>query len=299
MWFRNLQIHRIAPDATLEADAFAGQLVAHAFQPCTSLMLESRGWIPPRGDDRLVCVLNHQWLLALGVEKKLLPSSVIRQNVQQRAAEIESMTGMKPGRKRQRELKEEVTDELLPRAFSTYRTTFAWIDPAARWLMIDASSEKRGEEFMEHVRKSVTDAPFALVRTGRSPSAAMAEWLIAREAPAGFTIDRECVLQSPLEEKSTVRYTRHTLVDTDEIRNHIRDGKQPIQLALTWQDRVSFVLTDKCEIRKAALLEMAKPEDQPDAESAEAQFETDFVLMTGMMGGLIADLIEALGGEAE
>lgn len=299
MWFRNLQIYRIAPGASLDADTLAGQLAGSAFQPCTSLMLESRGWIPPRGDERLVYVLHHQWLLALGVEHKLLPASVVRQTVQQRAAEIEQMTGMKPSRKRQRELKEEVTDELLPRAFSRYRTTFCWVDPTARWLLVDAGSEKRGDEFMEHLRKSLTDAPFTLIQTGRSPSAAMAEWLIAREAPTGFTIDRECVLQSPLEEKSTVRYTRHSLVDTDEIQHHIRDGKQPIQLALTWQDRISFVLTDKCEIRKAALLEMAKPDDQPDAESADAQFETDFVLMTGMMGQLLGDLVEALGGEAE
>ena len=47
-----------------------------------------------------------------------------------RTVEIEQRMGVKPGRKRLRDLKEEVTGELLPRAFSRYSTTFAWIDRA-------------------------------------------------------------------------------------------------------------------------------------------------------------------------
>jgi recombination associated protein RdgC len=298
MWFKNLQIHRVPAGWTLTAQALEAQLRHLVFQPCGATMRESLGWIPPRADDRLVYTLNGQWLVALGVAQKLLPASVVRQHVDARAAELESRMGVRPGRKRMRELKDEVTDELLPRAFTRYRTTFAWIDPVHGWLVLDAGSPKKQEEFMGALRRSLDEFPIAPLKTSVSPQAAMTGWLAAREGPGGMTIDRECALQSPLEEKATVRYTHHPLTDTDEIRNHITGGKLPIRLALTWQDRVSFVLTEKLEVRKLAFLDLVKAESGPDADSAEEQFETDFTLMTGLLARFLADLTEALGGEA-
>jgi recombination associated protein RdgC len=128
----------------------------------------------------------------------------------------------------------------------------------------------------------------------------MTEWLVEGEGPSGFSIDRECVLQSPLEEKSTVRYTHHSLVDTDEIRNHITQaGKVPVQLALTWEDRVSFVLTDKLEIRRVSFLDIVRGDREADAESAEEQFASDFTLMTAMLGRFLSELLETLDGVEE
>jgi recombination associated protein RdgC len=294
MWFRNLQILRFDPAATLEGDAFSQQLRTEGFQPCTSLARESRGWIPPRGDDRLVCAMHGQWLVALGVEQKLLPASVVRQTVEARAAELERRMGVKPGRKRLRELKDEVTDELLPRAFSRYRTTFAWIDPEHGWLVIDAASPKKSGEFLEVLRKSLDEFPFAPLETKRAPAAAMTEWLTAGDAPPGFSIDRDCELQSPLEERATVRYANHVLTETAEIRNHIAAGKAPTKLALTWRDRVSFVLTDKLEVKRVKLVDVATTENDGEADNAEERFEADFVLMTGLLDRFLSELAEAI-----
>ncbi len=300
MFFRNLQLFRLAPGQELTAEKFQEQMAPFVFQPCSALMPESRGWIPPRGDERLLYTLNQHWLAALGTEQKLLPASVVRQEVQQRAADLEARSGFKPSRKRLRDLKDEITDELLPRAFSRYRTTFCWIDPAGRWLVIDASTSKRADEVTEWINKSTDALSFAPVKSRRGPASAMTEWLVEREGPAGFTIDRECVLQSPLEEKSTVRYTHHSLVDTDEIRNHITQaGKVPVQLALTWEDRVSFVLTDKLEIRRLSFLDIVRGDREADAESAEEQFESDFTLMTAMLGRFLSELLETLDGVEE
>jgi len=296
MWFRNLQVHRFTPDASSSPENLADQLRHQAFQPCGSLARESRGWIPPRGDERLVYTGHGQWLLALGVEQKLLPASVVRQTVEARAAELEQRMGVKPGRKRLRELKDEVTDELLPRAFSRYRTTFAWIDPVHGWLVIDAASPKKSGEFLEVLRKSLDDFPFAPLETERSAGAAMTEWLTVGDAPPGFSIDRECELQSPLEERATVRYANHPLTDTAEIRNHIAAGKVPTRLALTWRDKVSFVLTDKLEVKKVKLLDIAATEAEGDADSAEERFDADFMLMTGLLDRFLGELVEAIGG---
>jgi recombination associated protein RdgC len=166
--------------------------------------------------------------------------------------------------------------------------------------VIDAATSKRADEVTEWINKSTDALSFTPVKSRRGPASAMTEWLVEGEGPSGFSIDRECVLQSPLEEKSTVRYTHHSLVDTDEIRNHITQaGKVPVQLALTWEDRVSFVLTDKLEIRRVSFLDIVRGDREADAESAEEQFASDFTLMTAMLGRFLSELLETLDGVEE
>ena len=297
MWFKNLQLFRVPENWGLTAEDLAAQLEHHSFQPAGGFALESRGWIPPRGDDQLVYALSRQWLIALGVEQKLLPASVIRQTVKERAAELESKVGRKLGRKELRDLKEDTIGELLPRAFSRYRATFAWIDPVAGWLVIDAASPKKLEEIVEVLRRSLDEFPVAPLKTQVSPVTSMTEWLVSGDGPHGFTVDQDCELRSQQDEKSTVRYARHPL-DTQEIRNHIAQSMQPSRLALTWQDRISFVLTDKLEVKRVVFLDVVKSEVGADQESEEEQLDADFALMTGQLGKFLPDLVAALGGEA-
>jgi recombination associated protein RdgC len=119
--------------------------------------------------------------------------------------------------------------------------------------------------------------------------------LTTGEAPQGFSVDRECELKSADEMKSVVRYARHAL-DIDEIRAHIATGKVPTQLALTWQGRVSLLLTDAMQIKKIAFLEGVFEGGKPGKDEA---FDADAAIATGELSKLIPDLIDALGGEQE
>jgi recombination associated protein RdgC len=127
-----------------------------------------------------------------------------------------------------------------------------------------------------------------------SPAAAMADWLVAGEAPAHFSIDRDCELKAADGEKPVVRYARHAL-DIDEVRQHIQAGKQPTRLALTWRDRVSFTLTEGLQLKKISFLDGVF-EGQAKA-SADESFDADAAIATGELAPMIDDLIDALGGE--
>ncbi|MDR1462692.1 MAG: recombination-associated protein RdgC, partial [Azoarcus sp.] len=120
------------------------------------------------------------------------------------------------------------------------------------------------------------------------------DWL-AGEAPANFTIDQDCELRSVSEEKATVRYAHHPL-DGGEIKDHLSTGKMPTKLALTFNDRVSFVLTDKLELKRLDFLDVVR-EEVGSEDDAEALFDAEFALMTGELARLIPALLEALGGE--
>jgi recombination associated protein RdgC len=296
MWFKNLLVYRIPTGWAANPAAIEEKLARHPLQRCGNMDKETRGWVSPSGDERLVYSLNRQLLIAFGTEQKLLPSSVVNQAAKERAAATAEQQGYRVGGKQMREIKERVVDELLPRAFVRRFTTWAWIDPVNGWLVVDAVSPTKAEALLEMLRQSLDDLPMRLLKTERSPSAAMTGWLAGGDAPAGFTIDRDLELKASDEEMATVRYVRHDL-EGEEIRQHIASGKMVTRLGMTWNDRISFVLTEQAQVKRLAFLDILKEEAESQAETAEELFDIDFTLMTGELAHLLADLTEALGGE--
>lgn len=297
MWFKNLQIYRLP--LRMPTAQIAEQLARAEFVKCPSNQPMSRGWVSPRPDSGLVYWMNGQMLIALKVQERLLPASVINETAQERANDIADEQGYLPGRKQMKEIKERIVEELMPRAFTRSRATFAWIDPVNGWFVVDAGSQGKAEEVIEHLRHSLDQFPLKPFHTQLSPTSAMADWLAGGDAPAGFTIDRDCELKSVAEEKAAVRYARHPLGDEvgDEIKAHLTAGKLPTRLALTWDDRISFVLTEKLEIKRLAFLDILKEAAEKTAERADEQFDADFALMIGELARFLPALTDALGGE--
>lgn len=299
MWFHNLQVFRIQEDWPTNATQFADSLAGAACQPCGALDMQSRGWLPPRGEpDEWLVTVNRQWLVALGIEEKLLPASIVRQYSAARIAELEAKQGFKAGKAQVREIRDQVGVDLLPRAFVRRRVIHAWIDPVNRWLAVDAASPAKADAVLEHLKLSLDGLPVKLLRTRSAPSTAMTAWLSNGEAPAGFTIDRDCELRAAGQEKAVVRYVRHAL-DGEEIARHIENGKLVTRLAMTWRNRISFVLTEQLQIKRLAFLDVLKEDAEQRAEQGDDLFEADFLLMSGELALLLADLTEALDGEAE
>jgi recombination associated protein RdgC len=295
--FKNLSVYRVGPGWSASSAEIEASLAESVFMPCGATQPVSAGWVPPRGVTHgpLVEAVGGQWLLTLMIEQRVLPSTVVRRRADEVAAHIEQSTGRKPGKKQMKEIKEEATLELLPQAFTKQATIKAWLDPAQRLLMIDASSPAKADEVVTHLVKALAGINLTPLHTAQSPAAAMSEWLTTGEPPSAFSVDRECELKSADEMKSVVRYARHAL-DTDEVRQHIAAGKVPTQLALTWQGRVSLLLTEAMQIKKIAFLEGVFEGAKPGKDEA---FDADAAIATGELGKLIPDLIEALGGEHE
>lgn len=277
-------------------DQVEDALSKFAYKPGNGLEMQTLGWQPPRENGGLVHTVNGQMLLSLRAEKKLLPSTVVNQVSKARAAEIEETQGYKPGRKQLKEIKERVTDELLPKAFSIYRDTRVWIDPVNHWLAIDAAASAKADEVLGLLGKSIDPFPVESLYVAQSPAAAMTGWLSADEAPTNFSIDQDTELRASGESGAAIRYVKHS-IDADDVRRHIQSGKQCTRLALTWSDRVSFVLTEALDIKRVAALDVLKENTDNMANNDDEKFDSDMMLMTGELSKLIEDLVTALGGE--
>lgn len=300
MWLKNLTLYRLPAQWPVTAAVLEPKLAAKALAPCPSFQMESRGWSSPRADGLYLHGQDQQWLLALGVEQKLLPSTVIRQVAEERAAALALQQGHPVGRKQMRDLRDQVTGELLPRALCRRRFTHGWIDARNGWLAVDSAADAKSEQFMEALRAAEDDMPAIRLETQRSPASAMADWLVRGEVPGKFTLDQDLELRAPDASKATVRYARHALEGRD-IRDHLAAGKTPVQLGLTWNERISFVLTEHLQVKRIAFLDILKRDGEASETDRdtdkEERFELDFALMTGELALLFADLVRALGGE--
>ena len=294
--FANLIIYRIAPQWSATLDQLEQALAKTPFTECTATQEKSVGWIPPRGEAHgaLAEGVGGQWMLRFMAEVKVLPGSALVRKVKEKAARIEQETGRKPGKKETKELKDEARLDLLPMALTKQASMWVWIDPAARLLVLDTSSQGRADEVVTLLVEALPGLSVSLINTHTSPQASMAHWLKEQEPPEGFTVDRECELKSAGEEKAVVRYARHPL-DIEEVQAHIDAGKLPTKLALTWDDRVSFVLTDQLQLRKVQFLDTVFEGTKAD----EGGFDADVAIATGELAKLIPDVVEALGGKAQ
>lgn len=295
--FKNMSVFRCNLDPSTELRTFINALKTQAFRPCESLELTSTGWVPPVAGGGLVHVVGKDLFLSLMTERKLLPQSVINEVARERCKEIQEQQGFAPGRKQMREIKECIVDELLPRAFSTKSVTRVWLDPVDGWLVVDSASPARVDEVVRYLIKSLSDFPGASLRVERSPLTAMTGWLMhdTDGLPFSFTIDQDAELRATGQAKATVSYKRHTLYGED-MQRHIGAGKQCTRLAMTWADRISFVLTEDLTLKRIEALDVLH-EGRDDTADAQERRDGDLALMAGEFRKLLVDLVDALGGE--
>lgn len=294
--FKNVMMYRIGPVWSMTVEQLEAQLLSTPFIECGMTQERSVGWISPRGEDNgaLVESVGGQWIVKLMTESKAVPAAVIKRKTDERIAQIEATTGRKPGKKEVSNLKDDAKLELLPMAFSKQSSILVWIDPAARMLVIDAASASKADEVLTLLAKAMEGLAAMPLQTTLSPVTAMAGWLSSQEPPAYFSVDRECELKAGDDSKAVVRYSHHAL-DIEEVQQHVAAGKLPTRLAMTWQGRVSFVLTEALVLKKIGFVDGVFQDDGSTAK--DDRFDADAAIATGEIRKLIPDLLEALGGE--
>ena len=297
MWFKNLQLFRLPEGWAMTPAGLEEALGRYPLAPCTGLQSTSQGWVSPRGNQQLVYSFEKQLLIAMGVEDKILPASVVNDVAAEKAEKMEAERGFKPGRKMLRQIKDEVTVSLLPRAFARRKVMRAWLDPQSGWLVVDAASSGAAEDLVEFLRTSLGGS-FAATRVepDRSSVSAMTDWVTSGRAPGNFDIHDECELCSTDQERATVRYLRHSL-EGEDIRRHISNGKVVIRLGLLWNERLSLVMDDKLQLKRFKFVDINEVAEEAQSEDPDEQFDLDFVLMSGELRKLLDELMSALGAD--
>ena len=300
MWFKNLALYRFTEPFTLAADELEEKLNDKRFRPCGSHDEFSFGWTSPIGNvsEQLIHASNGFMMLCLKKEEKVIPAAVINEMLQEKVAEKEEQEARKLSKKERTTIKDELIFELLPRAFSFSKKTYAYIDPKGGWMVVDAASAKKAEDLLSHLRKCLGSLPVVPVNTVDKPAAIMTQWLTDQNSIVkDLLVEDECELRSTEDEGSIIRCKRHNLA-LPEITNHLDNGKQVIKLALNWTDRLSFILDENLAIKRLKFLDLIQ-DQVSDAETDDevAQFDVDFSIMTLELANFLPRLLEIFGGE--
>lgn len=262
------------------------------FAPCAPTQERSVGWVAPRGIENAAMLesIGGHWIARFAIETRSVPAEAIERATKARVAKLEEATGRKPGRKELREIKAEIKLELLPHAFPKRVDIGVWIDHAVGRIVMDTATASRADDVTAALCQALPEGvKLAGVTTRQSPQMAMSAWLHEQSAPGPFALGRSCELRASDESGAIVRYDDHAL-EIDEIRAHIRSGKLPTRLSLSFDGRVSFVLTDDMALKKIEFLD-AVFDGKDERDDA---FDADVAIFTGEFTNLLPDLLQAL-----
>lgn len=300
MWFKNLFFYRFTKPVSFDLETLENALAESPFTPCGSQEAMRLGWTSPIDQEGapLVHVCDKYWMLCLKKQERLLPSSVINEQVALRASEIEEQQHRKVSRKEKSEIKEQVTLELLPKSFTRTVKHYAYICPTKGYMVLNTSSPKLADELTSFLRNDLGSLPVRVPAVNSAPAALLTAWLSEDELPpSGFELNEESELVSGGEEKATVKY-KGMAIGKDQLDQNKALGFQVRKQAMTWEEKLSFMFNDDFTIKRVKFLDMMQDKlDDTNAEGAAEKFDAGFAIMAMEIDLLLPALLEAFGGE--
>ena len=300
MWFRALRPYRLPNRLGIDAEELERRLQTRTFSACTPAQATSMGWVPALADtaSALVHAAGPFWMVRLKREEKLLPATVVREEANERCAQIVKAQGRKVSRRERLAVADEVTQDLLPRAFSRSSTIRAIIADQLGWIWIDSSSAGRSEEVLNHLREALGSLPAVLAETQKAPAYVMTQWLLHGGIPEAIELAEEADFVDQREAGSSVK-VRGVPLDSEEVLAHISSGHQVEKLALEWGARVAAVVDKDLSLRRLRFSDAIREANDELIEDPLARADADFMILCEIIKGLQGDLLNAFGGIAE
>lgn len=297
MFFRNLTLFRFSPEAAESLDDLESALADHSLRPCGPLETVTRGFVSPFGPESAVLThrIGHATLFTLGAEEKLLPAAVVNAELGARLRKTAEKRGRPVSGRERKRLKAEVLDALLPRAFVRPARVNAYLDVKNGWLVLDTASRKAAETVLTALRQALGSFPALPLSSSETPRALLTGWLAQGKLPKGLELADECELRDPTG-GAVVRCRRQRL-DSPEVREHLKRGKQVWQLGLAFEDRLALVLGEDLTVRKLRFLDAVSDTLEHCGEDPAAELDARFALMTGELERLLGQLQKWFGLE--
>lgn len=294
MFLRNLTMFCF-PN-TIDFSEIATCLPHCALRDVGPLEMHSSGFVSPFGREETEQLfhIRDSWLwLTVGGKEKVLPASVIADRLEDKIASIERSEGRMPGGRERKRIKDDLLHDLLPAAMVKSTRTDVFLDTNRGVAFIGSSSRKAAESVVSHIRGALGSFPAMPLNAEIAPRSVLTGWLAGEALPRGVALGEECKLEDPVAGGAVVHCQNQELL-CDEIDRHIEAGKQATQLALVFDDCVSFVLGDDLSIKKLRFLDGAMDKLSGNGDDGiRAELDARFTLQTSELGRVFDVLAEA------
>ena len=306
MFFKNIRLFCLTEKFAYSQDELESQLSDQLFSPCSKFEKSRLGWVSPLGDafvsdseeeviPPLTHVIGDYIMVCAQKQDRLLPASVVRQETEEKVAEIEQRQARKIYRKEKRQIQDDVYATLLPRAFTKNQQTYAFISVKDNLLVVDSASAPRAEEVVNLLRDSLAAFPVGLPDSRTAPSDVMTRWLKEKNPGNNFSLLEDAVLHNPLDSNNVVRCASQDLTG-EEIAAHLDAGKHVKSLGVSWNNVLHCMVNDDLSIKRLQFEAIEEDIEGGEEVTPAQKFDQDFALMTLELTGFFESLFKAFGG---
>jgi len=291
--FTNATFYRFPLTIAASLDSLQEQLSECRLKPVGVQEIQSSGFISPFGSEDsegLEHRIGQSIRLTVGAESRILPAGVVNKAVADKIRQQLDATGIAPGGRARRRIKEEVIQELIPRAFVKPSRTDVVLLLDQGLMIVDTSSRKTADAVVSEIRRALGSFPATPLMVDRVPRMVLTGWLAGEHLPEGVTLNDECELKHCVDKGAVVRCQRQELM-SDEITKHLESGKQCTRIGLVFSDRISGVLDEVLALRKLKMLDVVMDELEP-ADTMEAELDARFALFIGEIKAVFKTLTD-------
>lgn len=287
-WYSNLYAFKLNTKITRES---FDKIEDFRMPVCGPDDKEVMGWNEIFESEGLINELSPQvYQLKLRIDKKNIPASTVKNKVNERIKKLKDQGVEKVNKK---EIKEQVEAELTRVAFVVSKEIFGYVDNKNKLLVINSNSAKDIDLFTELLRNSVKELDIDMLETDFDITEILTEWLQEKSAKDPFVLGDNCVLTDSVG-GSKASLSQQDLT-TEEIDILINSGKKVSEVNLSWEERVSFSLNNRFQIKKIKPLpvigELIKEEIGED-EDEHTAYIASMLIMVSDFAQLLKDLCE-------
>lgn len=298
MLFKNLSLYRITEKLAIGQPELNEALQNRPFVPCGSQDWSRKGFVTPIDrTDELTLSIGNCHLMALKIQEKVLPAAAVAEALTEKVAEIEAKENRIIGRKERKQLKDQVTQELLPRALTKSKLIFGYLDLNQDLLIINSASASASEEYIGALRDALNSLPVIPMETNRPLSSTFSTWVLDK-VPEGINLNGGCLMIDP-ESGAKVTVSEHDLTN-EAFCNLLHEGHVIEKLSVRLPDEVTFTLTKDLRVSKMKFVDAALMAGRSeDNETTSDVARADFMILIGMVSRMLAMILAECGGEAD
>lgn len=306
--FNNLMVWRLHEPIALDHVDLNEALAKLAAQAPSASEMERVGFIEPLGCQNIFIekISPETSLIAINIAKRMLPGKIVKRIVDNKAKQIAEAEGRKVFAREKQRIKEQVFEELLPRAFVDHSQVYAMLQ--GPYIILGVGSAKRGEMLLDALRHAVGSLKVTPVNVHRTPVHHYTRWFGYGDVQdsSRFTLGSQFAAHGTTSDSEAVKGSWPFSSDDTLSDWVVQGGKKVTSIGLNWQSEnleseVPFVVNEMLGLKgikwPAEIVDMAMNEAGDEAEEIEVA-RTTLLMLSHEIGVMWQDLLEALGGEA-
>lgn len=305
-WFKKVLAYSLTEIVDLRVETLQAALSKKLARPLGGDELRTYGFTTPlpRIDGQQSQIMAHPCgtgiLICAESWFRSVPMKAVNAEVDKKVSEIEAEQDRKVKGKERKELKELVITAMIPKLVPDCKHTTALILPEQNIILVETGTPSAAEDLLSTLREVLGSLPIRPLRTMQSPADGMTAWLKTGAAPDGFTLLDSVVLAG---EKDGKKASKAKLTDMDltseEVQLHLAMGRKASKLALAWENKMSFKLTDKLVVESIKFEDLLQDDAAQAAGSGDVMqhFDASMTIMSKTLGAVVTALTSVFGGE--